>query len=88
LSIRGTAILVVFLDSGFEGLPPGSRADTYAALQDAASQQGILADVAAVWEDHAGRTRFIAPAQQHPFFQVMNYSQLRAQVNGALEFRV
>ncbi len=32
-----------------------------------------------------GRTRFIAPAPQHPFFQVVNYGQLRAQVNGTIQ---
>jgi hypothetical protein len=87
LNIRGAAILVVFLDSGFGSLPPGKRADTYTALQAAAAQQDYAGEVAAVWEDHAGRTRFLAPAQQHPFFQVMNYGQLRAQVNAALQFK-
>ena len=38
-----------------------------------------------LWEDPQGRTRFIAPPQQHPFFQVVNYGQLRAQVNGTIQ---
>jgi hypothetical protein len=38
-----------------------------------------------VWEDPQGRTRFIAPPQQHPFFQLVNYGQLRAQVNGTIQ---
>ena len=45
-------------------------------------------DVAAIWEDGAGRTRFLASAQQHPFFELMNYGQLRAQVNGSLEIGI
>ena len=77
LNIRGATILVVFLD-------PANRADTYSALQAAAARQGFQGDVVVVWEDPAGRTRFIAPPQQHPFFQVVNYGQLRAQANGTI----
>jgi hypothetical protein len=85
LNIRGAAILAVFLDSAFDGLSPSDRADTYAALQASAARQGYQGDVAALWEDALGRTRFIAPPQQHPFLQVVNYGQLRAQANETLE---
>ena len=78
-------MLVVFLEPAFEAMPPGKRADTYAALRAAALQQGVVGEIAAVWEDRAGRTRFIAAAQQHPFFELMSYGQLRAQVNGTLQ---
>jgi hypothetical protein len=37
-----------------------------------------------VWEDSLGRIRFVAPAQQEPFFAAMKYDQLRAQANGRL----
>ena len=57
----------------------------YAALQAAAARQGFAGEVAALWEDSAGRTRFIAPPQQQPFFELMSYGQLRAQTNGALQ---
>jgi hypothetical protein len=78
LSIRGATILIVFPD-------PANQPVTYAALQAAAASQGFQCDVAAVWEDSRGRTRFIAPPQQHPFFEVANYGQLRAQTNGSIE---
>jgi hypothetical protein len=75
----------VFLDSAFDNLSPTDRADTYAALQASAANQGYQGDVVALWEDASGRTRFIALPQQHPFFQVMNYGQLRAQANGTIQ---
>ena len=77
LSVRGATILVVFLD-------PANRTQIHPALQAAAASQGFEGEVVVLWEDSLGRTRFIAPPQQHPFFQVVNYSQLRAQVNGAI----
>jgi hypothetical protein len=85
LNVRGAAILVAFLEAAFEDLSPGDKAETYAKLQAAVARGGLRGEVAAVWEDRQGRTRFIAPPQQHPFFHVVNYSQLRAQVNGTIE---
>ena len=85
LNIRGATVLAVFLDATFENLSLADRTKTYATLQAAAAEQGFHGDVVALWEDPAGRIRFIAPPQQHPFFQVVNYGQLRAQVNGAIQ---
>lgn len=85
LTIRGTAIVAVFLDAAFDSRTPKERSESYAALQAAAASQGFQGDVVALWEDPQGRTRFIASAQQHPFFQVVNYGQLRAQVNGSIQ---
>jgi hypothetical protein len=85
LNIRGATILVAFLDPAFDDLPPAERARTYAALQAAAAREDLRGEVAAVWEDPQGRTRFIAPPQQHPFFQAVNYGQLRAQVNRTIQ---
>jgi hypothetical protein len=76
LNIRGATLLVAFPESG--------HVNAYAALQAAAARAEFTGELAVVWEDPQGRTRFIAPAQQHPFFQVVNYAQLRAQVNGAI----
>jgi hypothetical protein len=84
LNIRGAAIAVVFPDAAFDSRSPKERSETYAALQAAAARDGFSGNVAAVWEDAQGRTKFIASAPQHPFFQVVNYSQLRAQVNGSI----
>jgi hypothetical protein len=85
LNIRGATILAVFLDAAFEDLSPAGRADTYAKLQAAAAREGLRGEVVAVWEDHLGRTRFMAPPQQRPFFQVVNWGQLRAQANGTIQ---
>jgi hypothetical protein len=77
LNIRGAALLVAFPDAG--------QLKDYAALQVAAARAGFAGELAVVWEDPQGRTRFIAPPQQHPFFQLVNYGQLRAQVNGTIQ---
>ena len=84
LNIRGATLLVVFPDATFDALPPGDRTKAYAALKSSAAKQGFQGEVAVLWEDPQGRTRFIAPPQQHPFFQLVNYGQLRAQVNGSI----
>ncbi len=76
LKIRGATLLVAF--------PDADHGNAYAALQTAAARAGFAGELAAVWEDAQGRTRFIAPAPQHPFFQVVKYGQLRAQVNGSI----
>jgi hypothetical protein len=77
LNIRGTTLLVAFPDAG--------QVKDYGTLQAAATRAGFAGELAVVWEDPQGRTRFIAPPQQHPFFQVVNYGQLRAQVNGTIQ---
>ena len=84
LNIRGATVLAVFLDAAFEDLSDQGRTNLYRALQAAAASQGFDGEVVALWEDAAGRTHFIAPPQQRPFFQVVRYGQLRAQVNGTL----
>ncbi|MBZ5635674.1 MAG: hypothetical protein LAO55_21310 [Acidobacteriia bacterium] len=65
-------------------LDPGNT-DVYAELQTAAAREGFNGEIAVVWEDPQGRTRFLASSPQHPFFQVVNYNQLRAQVNATLQ---
>ena len=85
LNIQGATVVAVFLDAAFEDLSAESRASTYRALQAAAARQGFQGEIVALWEDAAGRTHFIAPPQQRPFFQVVRYGQLRAQVNGTLQ---
>ena len=78
-------MLAVFLESTFEVKSPQDRSESYAALQAAAARQGFTGEVVALWEDSAGRTQFIEPPQQQPFFELMKYGQLRAQANGTLE---
>lgn len=65
--------------------PDADQVKDYAAIQAAATRAGFAGELAIVWEDPQGRTRFIAPAQQHPFFQVVNYGQLQAQINGTIQ---
>jgi hypothetical protein len=77
LKIRGATLLVAF--------PDADRRNAYTALQTAAARAGFAGELAVVWEYPQGRTRFIAPAPLHPFFQVVNYGQLRAQVNGTIQ---
>jgi hypothetical protein len=77
LKIRGATLLVAF--------PEADQRKAYTALQAAAARAGFAGELAVVWEDPQGRTRFIAAAPLHPFFHVVNYGQLRAQVNGSIE---
>ena len=65
--------------------PEADQRNAYTALQTAAARAGFSGQLAVVWEDPQGRTRFIAAAPLHPFFQAVNYGQLRAQVNGSIE---
>jgi hypothetical protein len=85
LNIRGAAIVVALLDTAFDSRTPQERGEVYAALQAAVVREGLRGEVAAVWEDPGGRTRFIAPPQQRPFFELVNYGQLRAQASGTIQ---
>jgi hypothetical protein len=78
LDIQDVKVVVVFV----EGISDAKR--QYPALQTAAKEAGLEGNVVAVWADEFGRTRFVAPPEQHAFFQVVDYEQLRAQINGTL----
>lgn len=41
-------------------------------------------ETAAVWPDQHGRTRFLARQTYHAFLQVVDYDQLRAQINDSI----
>jgi hypothetical protein len=73
LSIHGVELFVVFVDE----VEPAARKRIYTELAPSRN-------VAAVWRDQYGRTRFIAPPEQHPFLEIAGYDQLRAQTNGAV----
>jgi hypothetical protein len=77
LSILDVKVVVVFLDRPADAF-------THAALRSAAERAGLDSGIVAVWPDEFGRTRFLAPPEQHAFFQVVGYDQLRAQINGSL----
>ena len=79
LDIQDVKVVVVFLD---RALDEAMDADGYAALQRTVSQADLDGNVVAVWPDEFGRTRFFAPPEQHAFFRVVGYDQLRAQIDG------
>jgi hypothetical protein len=70
-------VVVIFSDHAAD-------ASTYAALQRAASLAELAGDVVAVWPDEFGRTRFMAAPQYHAFLRIIDYAQLRAQINGTI----
>jgi hypothetical protein len=77
LSVLDVKVVVVFVD----GAPEPA---VYTALERAAAQAGLEGNVVAVWPDEFGRTGFLARPEQHAFFQIVDYDQLRAQINGWL----
>jgi hypothetical protein len=77
LEIGDVRVVVVFVDQR-------PSAELYQSLQLSAQQAGLEGNVVAVWPDEFGRTRFLAPPEQHAFFQIVSYDQLRAQINGSL----
>ena len=77
LDIEDVKVVVVFVDRR-------PAAELYQALQHRAKRGGFEGNVVAVWPDEFGRTRFLAPREQHEFFQVAGYDQLRAQISGTL----
>ena len=81
LNFYDVDVVLVFLDTQFDAATPRQRQDTYATLQECLPQNGLTGNLMLVWQDHQGVTKFIAPSQQHPFFQTMTYDQLHAQVN-------
>ena len=77
LDILDVRVVVVFLE-----LRPS--AELYQALEHSARKAGLTGRVIAIWPDEFGRTRFLAPPEQHAFFQAVGYDQLRAQINATL----
>ena len=80
IEIEEVPVIVVFLDTAFGVQPREERQSFYAALQAGAARAGFSGELAAIWQDDRKYTHFIAPPQQHAFFQVANYAQLRAQI--------
>ena len=77
LDIDDVKVVVVFVD----GRPAPERV---AVFEESARRARLEGNVVAVWADEFGRTRFLAPPEQHTFFQVVGYDQLRAQISGQL----
>jgi hypothetical protein len=77
LDIEDVKVVVVFVDRR-------PAAERYQELQNSVERAGLEGNVVAVWPDEFGRIRFLAPPEQHAFFQVVGYDQLRAQISGTL----
>lgn len=86
LEIDDVEIVVVLLDSSFDARTAEQKRQFHGALETCSARAGLSGNVVAMWRDAAGRTRFLAPAEQHAFFQIVSYAQLEAQVNRRLEF--
>jgi len=84
LNIQSVNVIVVFLASAFEHKSPQDQRTIHAALQVSATSAGLAGNVVLVWLDQYGRTKFIAPPQQHPFFRTATYQQLYMQINRTL----
>lgn len=84
LNILDVSVVVVFLNAAFDSKTARERQEAHAALESCAARAGLAGNVVLFWKDPRGRTRFVAPPQQHPFFHIMNYDQLRAQAEGTL----
>jgi hypothetical protein len=85
LEIDHVPVVVVLLDSSFGDRTPRQRQELHASLAACSARAGLNGNLVAVWRDAAGRTRFLAPPEQHAFFQIVSYTQLEAQVNRKLE---
>jgi hypothetical protein len=77
-------VIAVLAEDAFDTEPPTERHRVYAAAKAELQRTHPAAEVVLIWRDVAGRTRFIAPVQQHRFFEVVKYDQLRAQVDGSI----
>ena len=84
LKIQNVDLVVIFLNTTFDSKPPQEQQTIQLNLQAAAMSAGLAGNVVPVWLDPFGRTKFIAPPQQHPFFKNMSYEQLYVQVNRTL----
>jgi hypothetical protein len=81
LRIQHVKVLIVFLDAAFDAQSVDHRRILYSVLQEDATRAGLADTVALVWQDGSGRTCFLAPPQQHPFFLITSYDQLYAQID-------
>jgi hypothetical protein len=84
LNVQNVNLVVIFLNTTFDSKPDHDQQAIHSALQVAARQAGLAGNVVPVWRDPFGRTKFIAPENQHPFFESVSYEQLAVQINRKL----
>ena len=84
LNLRDVPVVIVFPANSFDLKTAAERQRIQAAIRTCAEGAGMRGDIILVWQDQHGTMRFIAPPQQHPFFQIVKYEQLYAQVTGTI----
>ncbi len=84
LNLRDVPVVIVFPPSSFDLKTAVERRRIQAEFRSRTEGAGMLGDVVLVWRDQYGTMKFIAPPQQHPFFQIVKYEQLYAQLTGTI----
>jgi hypothetical protein len=84
LKIKGVDVVIVFLASEFDHKSQRDQNQVRGALQLCSRNAGLAGNVVLVWQDASGRFKFLAPPNQHPFFQTADYFQLHSQINKRL----
>jgi hypothetical protein len=84
LNVQDVNVIVVLPDASLEATSEHERQQLYWTLQRSAASANLAGNIVLIWQERSGATKFIAPPAQHPFFQIMKYDQLRAQINGIL----
>jgi hypothetical protein len=84
LEIGDVGLTIFFAESGLDGESQEIRQHVYEVLRSEAALAGHSGEVSLVWKNESGRTKFIAPSQQHYFFLVVSYDQLYAQRDGSI----
>jgi hypothetical protein len=82
--VQNINVIVIFLNTTFDSKPAAEQHGIQVTLQAAARNAGLAGNVVPVWRDPFGRTKFIAPENQHPFFKSVSYEQLALQINREL----
>ncbi|HEX5432417.1 MAG TPA: hypothetical protein VFW83_10655, partial [Bryobacteraceae bacterium] len=81
LDVMDVKLIVVFLETHFDAKTAEERNEIRMRLDGSAKRDRLAGTLVPVWKDREGRTRFLAPPQQRPFFQAIRYDQLRVQAD-------
>jgi hypothetical protein len=84
LNVQNVNLIIIFLNTAFDSKTSQEQHAVQVALQAASRTAGLAGNVVPVWLDPFGETKFIAPRQQHPYFQSASYDQLAMQINRTL----
>ena len=84
LNLRDMPVVIVFPPNSFDLKTAAERRRIQAEFRNCTEAAGLLGNVVLVWQDQHGTMKFIAPPQQHAFFQIVKYEQLYAQVTGTI----